>query len=39
MDISVELEILKHDRLLRDENEVEKLDQAIKNILKLRCVR
>ncbi|MGX4668404.1 Imm30 family immunity protein [Cerasibacillus sp. JNUCC 74] len=38
MDISVELENLKHNRLLRDENEVEKFEQAIKNILKLKDV-
>ncbi|NYF25102.1 Imm30 family immunity protein [Sporosarcina sp. JAI121] len=35
MDISVELTELKNNRLLRDENEVEKFEQSIENILKM----
>ncbi|USK35057.1 immunity 30 family protein [Bacillus sp. F19] len=38
MDISVELIELKNNRLLRDENEVEKFEQSIENILEMKDV-
>ncbi|PAF37579.1 hypothetical protein CHH58_07975 [Terribacillus saccharophilus] len=36
MDILVELQNLKDNRLLRDDQEVEKFEKAIKNILKMK---
>lgn len=38
MDISVEITKLKNNRLLRDENEVEKFEQSIKSILEMKDV-
>jgi hypothetical protein len=36
MDIAIELANLKNNRLLRDENEIEKFEQSINNILELK---